>query len=176
MYTSITNEAEEPRADIKVYSFDVLANPRLSSKMYKALSHFFDSEWSVWVDGDIRVSPEKEKELIEELKASDKSIGFFKHPWRDCIYEEAAEIVRLKKDDEARVLPQMARYKAEGYPEHNGLVAGGIVVRHHTEEMKRLNERWFIEICLGSRRDQLSIPYVFRDYHVFDEDIYKYKI
>lgn len=176
MYSAIINEFDPPREDIKVYTFDVMGSPRLSSKLYKALSHLFDSEWSVWVDGDIRITPEKEKALIDELQASGKEIGFFKHPWRDCIYEEAQEVLVLGKDTEDRVLPQMARYKSEGYPEHNGLVAGGIIVRHNTPRMRELNNQWWIEICLGSKRDQISIPYVFRDYHTFSGNIYDYKI
>jgi DNA polymerase III delta prime subunit len=108
---------------------------------------------------------------FEEVKKSGKDIGVFSHPWRDNIYDEAEEVIRLGKDDQNAVERQMERYGANV----KGLFACGVVVRHHTKEIKRLNEKWWIEYCIGSRRDQLSFPYVFKNYHILKGDIYNYK-
>ena len=34
-------------------------------------------------------------------------------------------------------------------------------VEKKTEQIKKLNEQWWSEICSGSRRDQISFPVVF---------------
>lgn len=172
MYSSNVGKFRPDRTDITVYTEDNLGNPRLSSRLYKILSHIYDSqEWSVYVDADIFLPEGMEEKLIAELKESGKSIGVFKNPWRDNIYDEANEVIRLGKDDKEPVENQIKRYGQDV----KGLAACGIIVRHHTEEIKRLNNEWWAEYCVGSCRDQLSFPYVFKDYHIFEGDIYNYK-
>lgn len=51
---------------------------------------------------------------------------------------------------------QINRYRKEGYPDHNGLVAGGFVVRdNRSNNVKLLMKAWWREIARWSRRDQL---------------------
>lgn len=173
MYTvNVNNYQPVERADIKCYTEDKLGNPHYSSRLYKMLSHIYDPvEWSVYIDANVLLSDEMAEKLISEVKASGKDIGVFIHPERDCVYDEMEEIVRLGKDTRENIQKHLDYYKRIGYPEHAGLGACGIIVRHHTEEIKRLNEQWFIEICVHSKRDQLSFPYVFKDVHYFMKNI-----
>lgn len=181
-YTAITDNYDVPRDDIKVFSeYDAFKDPCRNAKIYKILSHHYDdSEWSVWVDGGIFLPKWKEEEMVRIVKESHKDIGVFIHPtyrnttW-DCIYHEAEVCKELGLDNPDIIDAQIARYRKAGYPEHNGMAACGVIIRHHTEEIKRLNEKWWAEICVGSKRDQISFPFVFRDYYAFDESIYKYK-
>jgi hypothetical protein len=130
----------------------------------------------VYVDADIFLDKETEFSLIEDLKKSGKEIGVFKHPWRDCIYEEGQEVIKLNKANKEQVIRQLKRYKSLGVPEHGGLASCGILVRHHTPEIVQLNAMWWAEYCAGCERDQISFPFVFNNYHVFDGNIYKYKV
>lgn len=173
MYSSNVGKFRPDRTDILVYTEDKLDNPRLSSRLYKILSHSYDPvEWSVYVDADVFIpSPEK---LIEEVKESRKDIGVFKHPWRTSILEEAEEVIRLKKADENEVRKQVARYQSLAYSD-NGLYYCGIIVRHHTPRIIELNEKWWAEYCAGCSRDQISFPFVFKDVHILNGDGYKYK-
>jgi len=177
MYSANINNYRPERTDIKVYTEDKLGNPHYSSRLYKILSHIYDSqEWSVYVDADIFLPEGVEEKLIDEVKASGKDIGVFEHPeGRDCVYQEAEAIIAYGKDTRENVKKHFDYLKSIGFPEHAGLGACGIIVRHHTEEIKRLNEKWFLEICIRSKRDQMSFNFVFRDVHYFKGNIFNYK-
>lgn len=55
---------------------------------------------------------------------------------------------------------QMERYRNEGYPEHNGLIDSGILVRElKNQKVINLMETWWQEVLHGSKRDQLSFNY-----------------
>ena len=64
-------------------------------------------------------------------------------------------------DSEDIINLQIEKYKQLEYPEHNGLIASGILFRdHHDEQVIKLCEDWFDEVTNYSRRDQLSFNYV----------------
>lgn len=177
MYSANVGGYELERMDIKVFTEDKLGNAHYSSRLYKILSHVYDpGDWSIYVDADMFL-PDVST-FVEELRRSGKDIGVFSHPdGRNCVYEEAEAIIRLGKDTEKNVKGHLDFYKSIGYPEHGGLSACGIIVRHHTEEIKRLNEKWWAEVCSKSRRDQMSFDYVFSGHiHHFKGNIYDYKI
>jgi len=43
----------------------------------------------------------------------------------------------------------------------------GVLIRKHTDRVKRLNERWWAEICRGSLRDQISFPFVWNGHAAY---------
>ena len=54
----------------------------------------------------------------------------------------------------------MHKYQEVGYPPNNGLINGGIILRHHNEpDCKKVMEDWWSEIKYNSKRDQLSFNY-----------------
>ena len=55
----------------------------------------------------------------------------FRHPERDCIYQESTIVKEFGYERPAIVDLQMACYRARGYPEHNGLNLGGVIFRRH---------------------------------------------
>ena len=84
------------------------------------------------------------------------------HSQTDCTYKEAQTCINLKKDNSDVIKKQMDRYKAEGYPEHYGLIESGLLVRElHNQKLNEAMDLWWQEIKNGSRRDQLSFNYVF---------------
>lgn len=176
IYTAITDNYDPPRKDIECFTKKLYESPILSAKVYKILPHLFlDDEWTVWVDGTIDISEEQAKKWIEEVKESGKGIGVLKHTWRDCIYEEAKEIVKLKRADPEIIAKQVSEYLRKGYPKHNGLACCGVIVRQNREDIKKLCEDWWYEIRNGSTRDQISFPVIFSDYHILKGDVYDYK-
>ena len=85
----------------------------------------------------------------------------FNHHAHDCIYEEVKICNALSKDDGRIMDEQIRRYYMEGYPEHYGMTANGVMVRDiHNDAVKRVMEMWWKEIENGSYRDQLSFCYV----------------
>ena len=138
-------------------------DPVRSAKYYKILAHriFPSYLYSLWIDGSIQLSNVDLHQLFDQyLKEFD--LAFHLHPIRDCIYAEAEKCIELGKDNPEIIKKQMAYYRSQNYPEHAGLISGGIIFRNHTKMVKRFNEAWWNEICKHSRRDQLSLPYVLR--------------
>jgi hypothetical protein len=161
VYSAITGAIDNPRTDgIQCFGdYARFQDPRLNAKIYKVLSHqFVDADVSVWVDGNVQllVSPE---ELVS-LMSGDACA--FRHWDRDCIYDEARVCIRSRLDNADTIRQQMDKYQREGFPKHAGLAAASVLMRRHTPEVCRMNERWWAEICTHSIRDQLSLPVCFR--------------
>ncbi len=138
------------------------ADPCRNAKFHKMLPHlcFPEAEYSVWIDGSIQIDFRfPVAQLIEEY-LKDYDFVTLKHPCRQCIYEEAAECIRLGKDDPPVIQRQMAAYRHEGFPANLGLAETGVILRRHTAKIRRFNEAWHDEIKKYSRRDQLSFNYV----------------
>jgi len=141
---------------------DIFKEARRNAKIHKVLPHLFvDTDVSIWIDGNISldVTPE---ELVSKWLA-DKDVATWKHFGRDCLYEEGNECIGLGYDKPETINEQLERYRNNDYPINNGLSECNVIIRRHTDEVARLNEQWWAEICRGSVRDQISFPYVFRD-------------
>jgi hypothetical protein len=147
-------------------------DPVRCAKEYKILPHrfFTEYEYSIWIDGNYLVVGDVHGLLSEALDATNMAI--FDHNQtegdsRDCLYKEYESIVRLSRetgrviDDPGVMKRQVDRYRAEGYPENNGLIFASILVRRHNDpDVKKAMEQWWHEIENGSRRDQLSFNYI----------------
>ena len=84
-----------------------------------------------------------------------------KHDLRDDVYEEAQACIELEKDSPEIITSQVSRYNKHDYPEHNGLIASGILFRkHNDQQVKQIMADWYSEVYNYSRRDQLSFNYV----------------
>jgi hypothetical protein len=136
-------------------------DPVRVSRYVKHHPHRFfpDYEWSIWVDGNIQLNCLPQALLPPSPDSWDLAV--WKHPYRNCLYAEAEECVRLEKDDAATIWAQVARYRAQGFPEHAGLAENNVMARrHNAPAMIELAHAWWREISGGSRRDQLSFPFV----------------
>ena len=81
------------------------------------------------------------------------------HPSRTCVYEEAYACKQLNKDLPSTINSQMLKYKKEGYPTHNGMIASGLMIRRNTWKVGGLMSLWWNEVLHHSKRDQLSFNY-----------------
>jgi len=97
--------------------------------------------------------------MIEKY-LNNTDIALHLHGERNCIYKEAELCIERKFDYVELIRKQIQKYKAEGYPENNGLHEGTVILRRHTEDIKRFDEAVWAEICSGSTRDQLSLNYI----------------
>lgn len=111
---------------------------------------------SIWVDAAFRVTSPR---LAVDVMAYALPIAQFVHPWRDCIYAEAEEVIRLGMDPDRDAARQAERYRAERHPEHWGLWASGLIARLHSGAVKQFGRRWEREVEAGSYRDQVSQAY-----------------
>lgn len=159
---------------------DLGNEPRTEIRKYKILPHkyFEDYDISIWVDGNMKITGDLREYISKYLVSS--SILLFPHPERYCLYEEAEVCVRIKNDDEKKILEQISTYNEDGYPSKNGLFCGGLLVRRHNDEtLIRCMNLWMNEIEKHSKRDQISLPYILWKnnvlFDVSDENIYHNK-
>jgi len=156
--------------DVRVVS-PIHENPVRAAKIYKILPHkyFQDYNYSLWIDGNVVVTADV-RMLIDRYLV-DTDMATFDHSEssdsRNCIYDEAEFILekarrgRCADLDTRKIEEQIKRYREEGYPEQNGLIAATIILRRHNNtKLIKSMEDWWKEIEGNSRRDQLSFNYV----------------
>jgi len=137
-------------------------DPVLNAKIYKILAHkYCNTPYIVWVDGNI-VLKKDPHELIKIM--GDKDMAFFKHPWRDCLYEEATQCVARNKGDVLDITEQINAYRKQKVKEHLGLCETGAHIRKNNPSVNELFDKWWVEITRYSSRDQISFPYVFKEW------------
>lgn len=147
---------------------DGLDNIRLARKI-KVLGHSIldDYEITVWLDGASYLKDYVTKFIDQYCDLKTYSLIGFKHRERDCIYDEALECVKVKKEKREILERQILKYRKEGYPEHNGLIESTVLIRrNHDKKLKKVMEDWFAEIQEFSYRDQISFNYVATKNHL----------
>lgn len=142
------------------YDADTQLDDTKWQRRHKVMVHEYlpEYEWSIYVDGNVRIIGDFRKYIREESKGA--SMLCLKHPDRDNAYDEAEECIRLGKDNPEIIRKQMEGYRKEGYQADNGLAVTNVLVRKHMQsEIIKLMEIWWKEIETKSRRDQLSFNY-----------------
>jgi hypothetical protein len=131
---------------------------RRNSRIQKMLPHqYFDTEYSIYIDGNIKLLDTPENLIAKHLK--DYDIAVYKHPTRDCIYDEAIACAKRGLDDPEVIIEQVKGYEDRGYAKHKGLAECGIILRRHTPQVTAFNNAWWAEYCRHSKRDQISFMY-----------------
>lgn len=149
--------ALSPTWDVKP-AYDRFVDPRRNSRIQKILAHeYIDTEYSIYIDGNISLLTTPEKLVEKYLKEYD--IAVFKHPNRDCVYDEAIQCAKRGLDDPEIIIEQATAYEKAGYAKHKGLCECGIILRRHTSQVAAFNNAWWAQYCRHSRRDQISFMY-----------------
>ena len=161
IYTAIVGSLDQPRNDITCFGdVGMFKRPVMEAKRYKILSHLFFDDTTIWVDGNIfpLIPPEQ---LVDEF-LGDADMAVWKHPQRDCIYDEVPNILGLGGDRGHMVEAQSEHYKKMGHPAHWGLGECNVILRRNNEKVRSFCNEWWSEICRWSARDQMSFPYLLR--------------
>lgn len=152
----------------KIYENDDVRNNRY----YKILPHkvLKEYDYTIYIDGNFLIL--KSPLALIEQQMRDCNMLAFDHSQtendrRDCIYKEYEAILELYekkgilKDDLVLIKTQIDFYRSNNYPEKNGLIKGGVLIRKHNEpDVVTAMERWWYFIQNYSKRDQLSFNYV----------------
>jgi hypothetical protein len=136
---------------------NVFSNPRRNARWHKVNAHLLDYDYSLWIDGSMEIKQPIDWFIETYLKDAD--IAVFRHPDRNCLYQEAEVCSKIGFDDPNVIEKQIKRYKKEGYPEENGLGETKIVLRKHSPKVEEFNRLWLHEITNFSLRDQISFNY-----------------
>lgn len=163
--------AVEPWRVVRLRGYDG-EQPRKRSKVPKILVHeAFASigntsgeyDVTIWIDGCIQILRENfVATFVDAVRST--GIAAVPHPDRDCIFEDAhASLGNATGHKYVRtsIVEQISRYRAAGYPEHNGIFAGGLIARDmRRPAIRSLNTAWWNEVETWSLQDQLALPYV----------------
>jgi hypothetical protein len=139
-------------------AYDRFRSARRNSRVPKILSHqFCDTEYSIWLDGNIalRVDPVR----LVEMWLGDYDFAVFRHPERNCIYEEAINCIGYGADDPEVIERQVRKYANDGYAKNLGLAEANVIIRRHSNHVIEFNNAWWTEYCAHCVRDQISFIY-----------------
>ncbi|SFB10776.1 glycosyltransferase domain-containing protein [Azotobacter beijerinckii] len=120
-------------------------------------------DYTIWIDGNIDIIGDV-NELIGLLDEHD--LVTFKHPSRNCVYEEAMACLSRKKDSTEVIKEHVEFLKRQGYPEKNGLNECNVLLRKKTVALEQAMNAWWEIVLNRSRRDQLSFNYIALKYNL----------
>ena len=147
---------------IEPLKFSELDNSK-NNRWHKMQPHilFPNYESSIYIDSNVNFKTAKIFEYIQALP-NQCFIALPHHAKRDCIYDEAEFVVNVGFDTKEKVAPLIEIYRKEGFPEHFGLAENNIIYRkHNTPECAKIMDEWWDIFLKYSRRDQLSLFYLF---------------
>lgn len=132
-------------------------DPTREAKVFKVLpwQYFPEHDFSIWMDGTIAINVSPHEIIDKFLQKHDMAV--YKHKWRDDIYDEYIVDMTYKKK-EPSFLRELERekYTRELIPVHVGLWECGILVRRHSDSVKRLCQEWWSEISAFTSSDQCN--------------------
>jgi hypothetical protein len=156
-FTDLAVEAPHPwRTEVVEPRY---THPNLAAKWWK--THPPDADFAIWIDANMRVTSSSfAREAIASVR---DGLAIWKHPRRDCIYDEAEASLGQESQggryDGLPIREQISAYRAEGYPEHAGLYACGTIV-WTPDAAATIGCDWMQECERWTYQDQLSFPVV----------------
>lgn len=152
---------------------------RMKGKIPKMLSWklYDDYDYYIWIDAYYHMRyPHVTKWFINNIGNYDAL--FFKHPDRNTIFDEANYMIKLSKKGNKGlieringepILEQIKKYKEDKNFNDNFLINASCFC-YSSKLVKNKNynmmKEWYFEVCTGSIRDQLSLPYVLQKFNV----------
>ena len=143
----------------EIRSYDkVSSDATRTSRHPKILPQHYLSEYeaSIYIDANF-IPTVSMIDYIKRFERADVKIANVKHPWRDCIYEEA-EACRSSGKDATEVIDATINFlKKNGFPEKYGLFENNLIYRKHNDyRVSYAMTIWWDVYNRYSRRDQLS--------------------
>lgn len=166
-YICFTNDfPDSSRQGIwKIHAIPIELSNKISQSRYvklqphKVLEIY---EYSLWLDSNIIVT---DKCFYEKVKSKIDEGGLWygiKHPFRDCIYEEARACIEDGRSGLWETRSQINFLREKSYPRHFGLLENNIILRNHcNSKVVEINDEWWSLFQNYTRRDQLSLYYIF---------------
>jgi hypothetical protein len=131
-------------------------SPRRNSRIHKILIHqYVDTEYSLWMDANVKLLVPAERLVEEWLDGYEAAI--FRHRLRNCIYEEAEICAALSLDNPSLIQEQTQNYRNRDFKPNQGLAEACVILRRHTDAVKTFNNAWWSEYSRYSVRDQISL-------------------
>lgn len=137
-------------------------DPKRKSSFVKIAHHLFVREpydTVMTIDASIRIQCNLD-DFLSEFYPVGCDILIARHPYMQCLYQEADAVLHYRLDDPDVIKQQVARYRSAGFPALQGLYSCGLIVKSNVSKpLRRMCDIWWKEYMAGSRRDQLSFTY-----------------
>lgn len=161
-YFCYTCDSENIQVDSKITrivlpnkDLDKKYSARRVGKIPKMLSHLLLPNYDIYIWCDATHEPcINLKELKDILGNNDCAL--FKHPHRNCVYEEAAECSRCKLDHQDLIDKTVYWLSSTGFPRNCGLYEMTSFIRKNNKKCNDTFSLWYSAVSKLSSRDQLS--------------------
>jgi len=146
------------------FSLDKKYENRRTAKIPKILTHQLLPTYNyyIWHDYTNYVSLDPEKIISDYLKDSD--FAFFNHPHRNCLYDEAIEVLRSRLDHNEKINMQIKYYTEMKVKEKNNFFEATTFVRRNNDVCNKVCTFWYEHMDKFSSRDQISLPAALQEY------------
>jgi hypothetical protein len=113
-------------------------------------------------------------DIVGRFMSSDETLwASFKHPIRDCVFEEAEAINEIGfLEHKEYISAQVKHYQDTSMPRDLGLPANTVILRRNCALTATLEAAWWEQICKFTSRDQLSLSYCMWRHHFFKHFAY----
>lgn len=142
----------------------VLDDKTRLSRYVKLMPHavFPDYEYSVWLDANLIITAQNIYDIIKQRINHKEIWCAVKHPLLDCIYDDAHACIIGANVKFSDVAPQVKFLQQEKFPRHYGLYENNFIIRNHNAfSVKEIDSTWWEIYLQYSKRDQLSLCYIF---------------
>jgi len=140
---------------------------RRNAKYPKVLGSYIlpGYDFYIWQDSymETRIPP---KIIIENFLCENADIALFKHPDRDCVYDEMNFVKQINYDNHSVIDECINFYRTRGYPEKNGMFELSAFVYRNNEKVRLFMLSWWEMIAKFSSRDQCTFPYLMWKYNL----------
>ncbi len=123
-------------------------------------------DFYIWQDSylETRVPP---KAIVETFLQGDADIALFRHPERDCVYDEMNFVKQINYDNHNVLDECINFYRSKGYPEKNGMLFElSAFVYRNNDRMRLFMLSWWELINKFASRDQCTFPYLMWKYNI----------
>lgn len=119
-------------------------------------------EYSMWLDSNLSIISSQFYDIaISHINSKHIWCGV-KHPLIDCIYDDAKRCIMDGRDLFDNIIVNVRMLRDSNYPRHYGLFENNLILRAHNNSLIiSLDSMWWEIYCNGSKRDQLSLFYIF---------------
>lgn len=121
-----------------------------------------DFEYSLYMDANLCIQNVDIYIRVLDLIKKNVLWAGVKHPLRDCVYEEAFEVLFGRRYEKKirRGLREMKFLLKEGFPSHYGMYEANIIFRSHKNPViEEQGLLWWQMLCSYSKRDQFALSY-----------------
>ncbi len=147
--------AEIKRVILPTSNMDEKYSSRRAGKIPKMLSHLLlpDYDVYVWCDATHEVAVDKEK-LLSLLGENDCAL--FTHPHRQCVYEEAKEVLAGGLDYPYLIEENVKWLKQNNFEKNQGLYEMTTFIRRNNKTSNDVFSFWYSLVSKFSSRDQIN--------------------